>query len=88
MPVIILGGIFGGIFTPTEAAAVSVVYAYIVGTFIYKEIKWKNLFDATMSSCISTSNYSTPTRNIKCFWMDYCRIAVTGGDYRFFFKYY
>ncbi|NEU32630.1 TRAP transporter large permease [bacterium LRH843] len=55
MPVIILGGIFGGIFTPTEAAAVSVVYAYIVGTFIYKEIKWKKLFDATMSSCISTA---------------------------------
>ena len=36
MPVIILGGIYGGIFTPTEAAAVSVVYGLIVGAFVYK----------------------------------------------------
>ena len=38
VPVIILGGIYGGVFTPTEAAAVSVVYALIVGIFIYREI--------------------------------------------------
>ncbi|MBB4827051.1 tripartite ATP-independent transporter DctM subunit [Sporosarcina luteola] len=55
MPVIILGGIFGGIFTPTEAAAVSVVYAFIIGAFVYKEIKWKNLMTATMESCVSTA---------------------------------
>ena len=39
MPVIILGGIFGGIFTATEAAAVSAAYALIVGLFVYKELK-------------------------------------------------
>lgn len=43
IPVIILGGIYGGIFTPTEAAAVGVVYSLFVGLFIYKEIKFKNL---------------------------------------------
>lgn len=43
MPVIILGGIYGGIFTPTEAAAVSVVYGLIIGMFVYKEIKLKDL---------------------------------------------
>jgi len=43
VPVIILGGIYGGIFTPTEAAVVSVVYGLIVGVFIYKELKWKDL---------------------------------------------
>lgn len=43
MPVIILGGIYGGIFTPTEAAAVSVVYGLIVGLFIYKEIHLRDL---------------------------------------------
>ena len=43
LPVIILGGIYGGIFTPTEAAAVSVVYGLIVGMLIYKEIKLKDL---------------------------------------------
>lgn len=55
MPVIILGGIFGGVFTPTEAAAVSVVYAFIVGAFIYRQINFKNFMDATLSSCISTA---------------------------------
>ena len=43
MPVIILGGIYGGIFTPTEAAAVSVVYGLFVGIFIYKEVTLKDL---------------------------------------------
>ncbi|MBP3737076.1 MAG: TRAP transporter large permease [Lachnospiraceae bacterium] len=39
MPVIVLGGIYGGIFTPTEAAAVSCIYVFIVSVFLYKEIK-------------------------------------------------
>lgn len=43
MPVIILGGIYGGIFTPTEAAAVSAVYGLIVGLFIYRSITWKDI---------------------------------------------
>ncbi len=43
MPLIILGGIYGGIFTPTEASAVAVVYSLIVAMFIYRELKWKEL---------------------------------------------
>ncbi len=43
MPVIILGGIYGGIFTPTEAAAVASIYALFVGFFIYRELKIKDL---------------------------------------------
>ncbi len=39
MPVIILGGIYGGIFTPTEAAAVSAVYGLVVGVFVYRKMK-------------------------------------------------
>ena len=39
MPVIILGGIYSGIFTPTEAAAVSAVYGLIIGIFVYKKIR-------------------------------------------------
>ena len=50
MPVIILGGIYGGIFTPTEAAAVSVVYGLIVGLFIYREVKIKDLYDLLVDS--------------------------------------
>lgn len=44
-PVIILGGIYSGKFTPTEAAAVSCVYTFIIGTFVYKEIRWKEFVD-------------------------------------------
>jgi len=44
MPVIILGGIYGGIFTPTEAAAVSILYGLLVGLFVYRELKLKDIF--------------------------------------------
>ena len=50
MPIIILGGIYGGIFTPTEAAIVSVVYGIIVSLFIHKEIKIKELIKLTDSN--------------------------------------
>jgi len=53
-PVIILGGIYGGIFTPTEAAAVAVVYGLFVGIFVYKEIKWETFVDTIVDSSIST----------------------------------
>ena len=43
MPVIILGGIYGGIFTPTEAAAVAVIYALVVGLLVYREMKFSDL---------------------------------------------
>lgn len=43
MPLIILGGIYGGFFTPTEAAAVSVVYGFFVGAFVYKKIRIKDV---------------------------------------------
>lgn len=56
VPVIILGGIYGGIFTPTEAAAVSVVYALIVGIFIYREIKWKNFISIMVDSGKTTGS--------------------------------
>lgn len=42
MPVIVIGGIYSGVFTPTEAAAVAVVYSAIVGSFIYRDIKLKD----------------------------------------------
>lgn len=55
-PVIILGGIYGGFVTPTEAAGVAVVYGLGVGIFIYREIHvrdiWKLLVDATVGSAV------------------------------------
>jgi len=47
---IVIGGIYGGIFTPTEAAAVAAVWAFFVSMFIYKDIKWSNLFNIFLES--------------------------------------
>ncbi len=44
MPIIILGGIYGGIFTPTESAAVACIYSLFVGFFVYKELNVKNTY--------------------------------------------
>ncbi|BAQ09060.1 C4-dicarboxylate transporter permase [Bacillus sp. OxB-1] len=52
MPVIILGGIYGGVFTPTEAAVVAVVYGLIVGVVVYREIKIKDLIEIFSSSVV------------------------------------
>jgi C4-dicarboxylate transporter, DctM subunit len=55
MPVIILGGIYGGVFTPTEASAVAVVYALFVGMVIYGEIKLSDLSPIFKKSVVSSS---------------------------------
>jgi C4-dicarboxylate transporter DctM subunit len=55
MPAIILGGIYSGFFTPTEAAAVSVVYALFVEGLIYRGLSFKRLVEITERSAISTA---------------------------------
>lgn len=55
MPIIILGGIYGGVFTPTEAANVACIYGLIVGFFIYRELKLKDLVPILRTSAISTA---------------------------------
>lgn len=54
MPVIILGGILGGVFTPTEAAAIAVVYSAIVGSVCYKGLKWDKIPDILEKTAIGT----------------------------------
>ena len=54
-PVIIIGGIYGGIFTPTEAAAVAVVYGIFVGLFIYKELKFRDFPKIVFQAVIGTT---------------------------------
>ncbi|OUN45684.1 C4-dicarboxylate ABC transporter permease [Anaerotignum lactatifermentans] len=54
-PVIILGGIYGGIFTPTEAAAVSVIYSLIIGLFVHRELNFKDMLEVTKRSCETTA---------------------------------
>ena len=55
MPVIILGGIYGGVFTPTEASAVAVFYSLIVGLLIYREIKLSDLLVILRKSVLSSA---------------------------------
>lgn len=56
MPVIILGGIYGGWFTPTEAAAISILYALIVGFFVYKTLTLSIIIKTLESSVVTTAS--------------------------------
>ena len=55
LPAIIFGGILGGVMTPTEAASLAVLYAAIVGLFVYREIKWRDLPAIMARSAIVTA---------------------------------
>ncbi|NPV70056.1 MAG: TRAP transporter large permease [Firmicutes bacterium] len=56
VPIIILGGIYTGVFTPTEAAGVSAVYAILVGMFVYKELTLKKLYEVTLQSATTCAS--------------------------------
>ncbi|MCU9614883.1 TRAP transporter large permease [Caldibacillus lycopersici] len=55
MPLIILGGIYSGVFTPTESAAVACLYGLIVGFFVYKELSWKKVNQILKESVVNAS---------------------------------
>ncbi|WCM90628.1 TRAP transporter large permease [Acidovorax sp. NCPPB 3576] len=55
MPVIILGGLKGGIFTPTEAAVVAAVYALFVSMFVYRELTWPQLYEVFLAAGKTTA---------------------------------
>jgi TRAP transporter, DctM subunit len=55
VPVLILGGIYGGVFTPTEASAVGVIYGLIVGLFIYRELKLRDLYHIFAASALTSA---------------------------------
>jgi C4-dicarboxylate transporter DctM subunit len=55
MPIIILGGIYGGLFTPTEAACVALFYGLILGLFVYREVTWKDLPALFKKSAINSA---------------------------------
>src|SRR5690625_7046824 len=59
IPVIILGGIYAGLFSPTESAAVASVYALIVGVFVYKEINFKELYKDFSSAALKSATTVT-----------------------------
>ena len=55
MPVMILGGIYGGIFTATEASVVAVIYGLVIGLYVYKELRWRDLIGMLGRSAITSS---------------------------------
>ncbi len=55
VPVVILGGIYSGVFTPTEAAAIAVIYGLVVGMFIYKDLHWKDIPKIFSRSALTTA---------------------------------
>ena len=79
MPVIILGGIYGGIFTPTEAAAVSVVYGLFVGVFIYKKIRFKEFYAILMDTTSTTATvmFITMAASLFAYVLTRARLDVT-----------
>jgi TRAP-type C4-dicarboxylate transport system permease large subunit len=55
MPVIILGGLKGGVFTPTEAAVVAAVYALFVSMVVYREMSWSRLYEVFLGASKTTA---------------------------------
>lgn len=56
MPVIILGGVLSGMFTPTESATIATVYAFLLAKFVYKEISWKQLYRTLVDSAHASAS--------------------------------
>lgn len=54
-PVVILGGIYSGIFTPTEAAVVAVFYSLFVAVFVYRSIRWRDMIDMLVDAAVTSS---------------------------------
>jgi len=55
LPVIIVGGLKFGVFTPTEAAVVAAAYAFVIGKFVYRELAWSNLYGVMLSAAKTTA---------------------------------
>ena len=55
LPVVIIGGMKAGVFTPTEAAVVAAVYAFLVGSFIYRELRWNQLYGLILAAGKTTA---------------------------------
>jgi C4-dicarboxylate transporter DctM subunit len=70
MPVLILGGIYTGVFTPTEAAAVAVAYGFVVGVIVYRELGWKEVKDIFCSTGLLSSSLLLITAGASSFsWL-------------------
>lgn len=78
-PAIILGCIFGGVCTPTEASVIAVLYSLIIGVFVYRELKIKDIFKVLFSSARSTAKimYIVAAAGLFAWAISYARIPQT-----------
>lgn len=75
LPIILLGGIYSGVFTPTESAAVACVYGLFVGMVIYRTIGWRELRDTLRNSGLTSATLLLITAGASAFsWL----LAITG----------
>jgi C4-dicarboxylate transporter, DctM subunit len=83
MPVIIMGGILGGAFTPTEAAAVACLYGYIVSKLVYKKLSFRELIDSSFNSALDTAKvmFILATSNFITFLMARGQIPQQIAEY-------
>ena len=90
MPVVLLGGIYGGVMTPTEAAAVAAAYAFLISVVLYRSMTLRQLYDSLLTSARSTAsigmliagalvfNYVVTIENIP----ETLRVILAGYDLR------
>lgn len=83
MPIIVLGGIYFGYFTATEAAAVAIVYSIIIGMFVYKEITLKSLFKIAKKSVVVSAMimFVIATAQIFSWYLTYQKIPNMVAEY-------
>ena len=77
MPVIILGGIYSGVFTPTEASVVSVAYGIIVGIFIYRNLTWKDVWELTLRTATKIGGFMLAYAPAACLGSTLILLGVT-----------
>jgi C4-dicarboxylate transporter DctM subunit len=82
-PLLILGGIFSGIFTATESGAIASVYCMLVGLFVYRDLKMHNLFRAILDSAKSTATilFIAATASLLGFCLTYAKVPQTLAHY-------
>ena len=77
MPIIILGGIYGGFFTPTEASVVAVAYGIIVGMFIYKNLTLKDLWQLIIKTATNVGGFMLAYAPAACLGSTLILLGVT-----------
>ncbi len=72
-PLVIIGGIFSGYFSPTEAAAVTVLYAILIDLLFYRELTWRRLWDAVYETSVTSASIAVIVAGVSLFSFIFAR---------------